>query len=171
MIDSATAPATSATPSGTKICIHCGTDQPIHRFRFIYRKTGIRVNQCNDCHNAYMREYCAKKREKGIRTFVREAPRGNSYAVTNALVANMIKRFGGVGRFADAWMTAIDARIKTKPGSKALLDSFRTLLHLMQIADAGAPKKETIPDDVSAEDLARVIREAMEAVQDESDGK
>ena len=159
MIDS---PA-SSTSTETKICIDCVIDQPINRFLFYNRKTGARHNQCNDCHAAYMQKLRAAKRNKRIRTFVREAPKQNSYRDTNALVANMIKQFGSVGRLADAWITAINARIKSNPGSKALLDSFRTLVHLMAIVDAGAPKNTALPDNVSEQDLTRIIREAMEA--------
>ena len=155
------------TSTESKICTSCGIEQPIDVFRHQSRKTGTRHNQCNDCHAAYQRKHNAKKRSKDIRTFVHQVPRQRTLGALLALVANIIKRFGGVDQFAEAWVSELNARMESKPGSKANLDSFRTISQLMNAADEIRQKErakadEAINEFVTEDDLERVICEAME---------
>ena len=156
---------TSATQPETKICTDCGEEKPIHRFRHRSRKDGTRHNQCNDCHAAYLRKCTAKKRSKDLRTFVHQVPRHRAPGALLALVANTVKRFGGVDQLAEFWVSEFYARMESKPGSKANLDSCRTICQLMHACDEyrqNERKAIADSDDVSEEDLRRIIREAVE---------
>ena len=163
----------STTPTETKICVACGNEKPIQRFRFRSRKAGTRHNRCTDCHVAYQRECDAKKRTKDLRTFVHQVPRQRSPGALLALVANITKRFGGTEKLANAWVSEIKARMESKPGSKTNLDAFRSISLLMNAADAYRQKEReqaaALADgNVSAGDLERVIREAVEKVEETS---
>jgi hypothetical protein len=153
--------ATTPTPLEFKTCSDCGIEQPIDHFRFHHRNRGIRHSQCRSCHNDYMRLRSAKKRGKEIAAFVSSARRKRNIEQVGTVVNQMIRRFGGLEQFTAAWKSEIDLQVMSQASSRRVLDSFRTIAHLLVLGDEHRNRHEVKMEDVSDEELERVLRESV----------
>jgi hypothetical protein len=115
-----------------------------------------------------MRRYRANARRKEIAKFTRTvcSPRVRPNAIP-ALVDRMFRRFGGVDGFCTAWIDAFKAARAARPGSKMVLDWYRTFFRLMKLAAAEKEKKSEYVEAMSDEELDGLIMEYVRRVLDE----
>jgi hypothetical protein len=89
---------------GSKICGACGARLPLSQFRRRWRGRPERQSSCNGCRNALRRIYNLRRRDDRVHRFAQSVVRDRLSA--QALVREMIRRFGGLDGFAEAWMSA-----------------------------------------------------------------
>jgi hypothetical protein len=153
--------AATTTPLETKTCSDCGAELPIDHFRFHHRSKGIRHSQCRSCNNDYMLLRRAKKRGKEIAAFVSKARRKRNIEQVGTVVDQMIRRFGGLEQFTAVWKAEIDLQVMSQSSSRRALDSFRTIAHLLVLCDEHRSRHEEKVEDLSDEDLERVLKESL----------
>jgi hypothetical protein len=73
----------------------------------------------------------------------------------------MIRRFGGLEQFTAVWKAEIDLQVMSQASSRRALDSFRTIVHLLVLSDEHRSRHEVKMEDLSDEDLERVLRESV----------
>ena len=158
----------SSTAARTKFCVDCGQDKPETEFRLRRRDSDKRHSQCRDCYNEYMRQYRASARRKEITEFARtvSSQRVRPNAIP-ALCDRMFRRFGGVEGLCAEWTDAIKAACAARPGSKMVLDSFRAILRIMELAEAEKEKKDPCVEAMSDEELDSAIMEYVRKALDE----
>jgi hypothetical protein len=108
-----------------------------------------------------MRLRSAKKRGKEISAFVRDARRKRNIAQVGTLVNQMIRRFGDLEQFTADWKSEIDIQVMSQASSRRALDSFRTIAHLLVLCDEHRSRHEVKMEDLSDEDLERVLQESV----------
>jgi len=97
-----------------KTCGTCGRTRPIDEFRFRDQARGLRHTTCNTCFAGYHRGYRDTKRRRELKTYVDELatdpsnPRSfGALSRAEVVLRAMLKRFGGLERFADDWFSFI----------------------------------------------------------------
>ena len=140
----------SSAAARTKFCVDCGQDKPETEFRLRRRNSDKRHSQCRYCYNKYMRQWV----------------RPNAIP---ALCDRMFRRFGGVDGLCAEWTDAIKAARAARPGSKMVLDSFRAIFRLMELAQAEEEKKDPCVEAMSDEELERTIGDYVREKLDQWD--
>ena len=158
----------SSAAARTKFCVDCGQDKPETEFRLRRRNSDKRHSQCRYCYNKYMRQYRANAWRKEIAKFARTV--SSRWVRPNAIPAlcdRMFRRFGGVDGLCAEWTDAIKAARAARPGSKMVLDSFRAIFCLMELAKAEEEKKGPCVEAMSDKQLDSAIMEYVRKAIDE----
>jgi len=82
-------------PPLDRICPHCGTSQPISRFKRRSRREGQRESWCRNCINTAERDRRLRKRFGIVRTMGQHIRLGCPAAQVEAVVAVAVERLGG----------------------------------------------------------------------------
>jgi hypothetical protein len=137
----------TTTPIETKTCTNCWQDKPITEFRRRRRDTEKRHNQCRECFAEYMRQYRARATQDSIARFVRELSRSETRPGTmTVMCARMIRRFGGVDRFAAAWKNHFDAIAMERPHSRLMFQNVNAVMKLVMASDRARQRKPDVLD-------------------------
>lgn len=131
----------------TKICNRCWQRKPATHFRRRRRNSDERHNECRECFAEYMRSYRASRRRGEFANFnrrSRDRKRGASFAT--AVCAEMVRRFGGVDKFASAWKAYFDAAVAARPGSRLVFQSIQAVIRLIEISSWERNRRSTVRD-------------------------
>lgn len=149
----------AVTQTETKTCNACGQEKPLTNFRCRRRGSEERHAQCNECFARYTRNNRKRRRQKDIAKFTRQVKDLEcSPSAVTALCVVMMRRFGGLSRFAELWKAHHDAAVAARPGSKLVSDSFKALFRLVEISSKEQDKEADFAN-VSDEDLECFIQE------------
>lgn len=114
-----------------RTCPHCGVAQDIACFKRRSQREGQRESWCRSCINAADRERRARKRAGIIRDLGRHLRVGTPVEKTRAVVAETVRRLGGVGavgaELASAYQRARSSRDR--------LSVLRLVLRMSQAAE------------------------------------
>lgn len=101
-ISASVAPSAVSEPA-TKLCLHCGQDQPIGEFRRMRKNGQYRVPECRACHN--LRERCryAQNRMAHCDEFAAAILEARTFRRQEVLCGIMLRSFGGAQAFMDFW--------------------------------------------------------------------
>lgn len=141
------ATASDSTLAATeKTCGTCGRTQPIGEFRFRDQAKGLRHTTCNTCFAGYHRGYRDTKRRRELKTYVDELatdpsnPRSyGALSRAEVVLRAMLKRFGGLERFADDWFSFI--RVAIVAGKHHVVQRRKAMLRLMELVDRNQPNQ------------------------------
>lgn len=125
------------------------------------------MNECRSCHNKRERERHARlrrgQRDAVIASFVTQLKSAKSNDRVAFLCGAMIQHFRGLEGFLQAWRSQLDRACQQQPGSKKVLDFFRSVVRLIEYCDATRPSVSQLPDEDLHQELAAETRRQVEA--------
>ena len=93
-----------------RVCRICGDCKPLIEFRFYNKQRGLRRTECNQCRSDYMAARRRARRQRGIHSYAQQVCASKRHAGRIvAVTTEMLRRFGGLERFAADWKEAVDA--------------------------------------------------------------
>ena len=130
---------TQEVPS--RLCETCFREQPLSEFRRRKRGSEHRVRQCRQCHNdferyrrAAIRAGLAKRRIAKDLSRLRQAASVNR---VKAVCAEMVRGYGGVEGFAEAWVGCLHGDLQR--GGFAALRHLEATIRLVQFCEQERP--------------------------------
>jgi len=147
------------TPPSEKSCNGCGRSLPIDQFRRRSKGTNARQSRCRECHNAYMRAYRRRGRDKLIARFAAQVQREHSLRRVAMLCEKMFRRFGGIDGFSAAWAAQINTAVAERPGRRFVLHGFSAIARLAEIVESngGAPDYSALTDEQLDQELIDLL--------------
>ncbi len=134
-----------------RLCRQCLVPKPIDEFRLRRRGGTERMRQCSSCHSQTEKLRRASRRSKLERDaaakFALDLKNAKNHKQVVLLCNAVIKRFGGMGAFASAWLKQAETACGEKPGSKKACDFFQAGLRLMEYCEAQRPNMGQMSDE------------------------
>lgn len=127
----------------TRTCQQCFRVFPETEFRFRWKGSGERQPQCRLCHNECERLRQAKIRaqrtRKAVTQTVNRLRNDPSDQQVRAICEQMVRAFGGVDRFADAWYRCWQT--DAEKGRAKTFAHIAAVVRLMQWVEANKPSE------------------------------
>lgn len=144
-----------------KFCEHCLEWKPDTEFRRRFKGGSARLSQCRTCHNKTERARRSRghreQRDQYIARFVTQLKNAKSNDLVALLCNVMVRHFGGVQGFVNAWTQQIDRLRLEQPCSKKALDFFHAVVRMIQFCDTTQPDVTELTD----EELQREMMKCM----------
>ena len=135
--------------SELRLCEHCHRRFPMTEFRFRSQGRG-RERRCRMCRNAYEADLRKRNRmtdrDRAVAKFVLGVNRARSQQKVVALVDEILRRFGGVERFAAVWRAQLDRVRQSQPMGKKSLDFFRAVTRMAEVSEEYPPDAQELSD-------------------------
>ncbi len=146
----------------TKLCSSCLQEQPLDQFRFRYRGTQIRANQCRLCHN--QAEQLRRQRKRGWLTkrqfqqYLTSLKNQRTARGVEKVYLDLVRLCGGTEGILGMWMNVIERDLK-EGGFKAHRH-IATIIKLMEYCENNQPDK---PDysTMSDEELLEIMSQSV----------
>ena len=147
--------------SETKLCSSCLQEQPLDQFRFRYRGTHIRANQCRLCHN--QAEQLRRQRKRGWLTkrqfhqHLTSLKNQRTARGVEKIYLDLVRLCGGTEGILEMWINVIERDLK-EGGFKAHRH-IASILKLMEHYENNQPDK---PDysTMSDEELLEIMSQS-----------
>ena len=165
------AASASSEPVGCKTCTQCRYMLPLSYFRFKSRELGTRHAACRDCRNRkHVEKKLALKRRR-LSKCITQLSRAHSMREMDAVIAVVVREFGGVEQLGTFWAQSIMDAGKRKPGDARWATAF---VKIMCNSEVLRPRTESTIHDVdynlvTDEDVERELRNHIRAVLDEDE--
>jgi len=161
----------SGEPVGYKTCTQCRYMLPLSYFRFKSRELGTRHAACRDCRNRkHVEKKLALKRRR-LSKCITQLRRTHSMREMDAVIAVVVREFGGIEQLGKFWAQSMMDAGKCKPGDPRWAIAF---VKIMCNSEVLRPRAESTlhGDDydlVTDEDIEREFRNHIRAVLDEDE--
>ena len=148
--------------SETKLCSSCLQEQPLDQFRFRYRGTHIRTNQCRLCHN--QAEQLRRQRKRGWLTkrqfnqHLTSLKNQRTARGVEKVYLDLVRLCGGTEGILGMWIKTIEKDLKT--GGFKAHRHIASILKLMEYCENNQPDK---PDysTMSDEELLEIMSQSV----------
>lgn len=164
-------------------CTVCKQVKPATDEEFERLASGRLREHCRNCEGPAREIRQALKRARQVRAAavgIVAATRGNKVDAPGIMMiyAGMMKEFGGVAKFCNAWKGEIDVARKERPGSKTVLDQFYAMFKMgALVGEQTLRVVGDLTDEELGEELAEVAMNvlpglaeaagALESIEDE----
>ena len=146
----------------TKLCSSCLQEQPLDQFRFRYRGTHIRTNQCRLCHN--QAEQLRRQRKRGwlnkrqFHQHLTSLKNQRTARGVEKVYLNLVRLCGGTEGILEMWTKTIERDLKA--GGFKAHRHIATILKLMEYCETTQPDK---PDysTMSDEELLEIMSQSV----------
>ena len=148
--------------SETKLCSSCLQEQPLDQFRFRYRGTQIRANQCRLCHN--QAEQLRRQRKRGWLTkrqfhqYLTSLKNQRTARGVEKVYLDLVRLCGGTEGILEMWTKTIERDLKV--GGFKAHRHIASILKLMEHYENTEPDK---PDysTMSDEELLEIMSQSV----------
>lgn len=118
----------------TRICCRCLARRPLVQFRRMRRGSDERNTECDRCHREKERARYHDRRRQGIATDAARIVREKNPERVRAACGEIIRRLGGVERFAELFLEALQHYQRNRPGSAVLLRMYGMVARMAEVS-------------------------------------
>ena len=150
--------------SETKLCSSCLQEQPLDQFRFRYRGTQIRANQCRLCHN--QAEQLRRQRKRGWLTkhqfhqYLTSLKNQRTAIGVEKVYTGLLRLCGGTEGILGMWTEVIGRDLKA--GGMKAHRHIASILRLMEYCEDKQPEKPDYSMMSDEELLEKISRSVLD---------
>ena len=150
------------TPARTRVCRSCWEARPEAEFRLRRKDSNERHSECNVCHTAAEGRRRDARKARRFQKLAQDINRSRTPTeVLSCLSSILVHGLGGAVDFTVMWHEHLMIAAQERPGHRDVLNGFRAIVRLMEVAEAQRAKAG-IADEFTSMSLEEIDAELMQ---------